>query len=53
MFCRFSKMSLEERRERKYKMYKYFRDNLEEKLAGVNAAIAKMEEQMSEDKVEV
>tara|TARA_R100000008_G_C3428691_1_gene88528 strand:+ start:164 stop:304 length:141 start_codon:yes stop_codon:yes gene_type:complete len=46
-------MTLEERRERKYKMYKYFRDNLEEKLAGINAAIAKMEEQMSEDKVEV
>jgi hypothetical protein len=53
MFCKFSKISLEERRERKYKMYKYFRDNLEEKLAGINAAIAKMEEQMSEDKVEV
>ena len=34
-------------------MYKYFRDNLEEKLAGVNAAIAKMEEQMSDDKIEV
>jgi len=49
MFCKFSKMTLEERRERKYKMYKYFRDNLEEKLAGVNAAIGKMEEQMEKE----
>tara|TARA_B100000287_G_C20332609_1_gene662374 strand:+ start:150 stop:281 length:132 start_codon:yes stop_codon:yes gene_type:complete len=40
-------MSLEERREKKLKMYNFWQDTLEERLAGVKAAKAKLEEQMS------
>ena len=47
MFCKFSKMSLDERREKKLKMYNFWQDTLEERLAGVKAAKAKLEEQMS------
>ena len=48
MFCR-SKMSLEDRRKWKLKMYNFWQDTLEERLAGVKAAKAKLEEQMLRD----
>ena len=40
-------MSIEERREKKLKMYNFFEESLEERLAGVKAAKAKLEEQMN------
>ena len=49
MFCKFSKITLEERREKKLKMYNFFEESLEERLAGVKAAKAKLEEQMSKE----
>ena len=49
MFCKFSKMTIEERREKKLKMYNFFEESLEERLAGVKAAKAKLEEQMSKE----
>ena len=45
MFCK-NKMSREDRQKWKLKMYKYWEDTLEERLAGVKAAKAKLEEQM-------
>ena len=48
MFCK-NKMSLEDRRKFKLKMYNFWQDALEERLAGVKAAKAKLEEQMSRD----
>ena len=48
MFCK-NKMSLEDRRKFKLKMYNFCQDTLEERLAGVQAAKAKLEEQMSRD----
>ncbi len=42
-------MSLEDRRKFKLKMYNFWQDTLEERLAGVKAAKAKIEEQMSRD----
>ena len=48
MFCK-NKMSLEDRRKFKLKMYNFWQDTLEERLAGVQAAKAKLEEQMSRD----
>ena len=48
MFCK-SKMSREDRQKRKLKMYNFWEDTLEERLAGVKAAKAKLEEQMSRD----
>ena len=42
-------MSLEDRRKFKLKMYKFWQDTLEERLAGVNAARQKLEEQMARD----
>ena len=50
MFCK-SRMSLEDRRKFKLKMYKFWQDTLEERLAGVNAARQKLEEQMARDTV--
>ena len=44
-----SKISFEERRKRKHKMYSHWRDTLEQRLAGVNAALEKLEEQMERD----
>ena len=44
-------MSLEDRRKFKLKMYKFWQDTLEERLAGVNAARQKLEEQMARDTV--
>ena len=48
MFCK-NKMSLEDRRKRKLKFYTFWEDTLEERLAGVRAAKAKLEEQMNRD----
>ncbi len=42
-------MSLEDRRQFKLKMYSFWQDTLEERLAGVKAAKSKLEEQMSRD----
>ena len=44
-----SKISFEERRKWKHKMYSHWRDTLEQRLAGVNAALEKLEEQMERD----
>ena len=43
------KMSTEDRRKWKLKMYNFWQDTLEERLAGVNAAKAKLEEQIKRD----
>ena len=51
MFCR-SKMSLEDRRKWKLKMYNFWQDTLEERLAGVKAANSKLEEQIDRYKEE-
>ena len=45
MFCK-NKMSREDRQKWKLRMYNYWEDTLEERLAGVKAAKAKLEEQM-------
>ena len=45
MFCK-NKMSREDRQKWKLKMYKYWEDTLEERLAGVRAGKAKLEEQL-------
>ena len=45
MFCK-NKMSQEDRQKWKLRMYNYWEDTLEERLAGVKAAKAKLEEQM-------
>ena len=42
-------MSLKERREKKLKMYNFFEESLEERLAGIKAAKAKLEEQMQKE----
>ena len=42
-------MSLEDRRKWKRKMYNFWEDTLEERLAGVKAAKAKLEEQIKRD----
>ena len=49
MFCGFRKMNLEDRRKWKQKMYNYLEDTLEERLAGVRAGKAKLEEQIKRD----
>ena len=51
MCCK-NKMSREDRQKWKLKMYSYWQDTLEERLAGVKAAKATLEEQMSRDSVE-
>ena len=51
MFCKFSKMTLEERREKKLKMYNFFEESLEERLAGIKAAKAKLEEQIEKQEI--
>ena len=48
MFCK-NKMSREDRQKWKLKMYKYWEDTLEERLAGVKAGKAKLEELMKRD----
>ena len=42
-------MTLEELREKKLKMYNFFEESLEERLAGIKAAKAKLEEQMQKE----
>ena len=42
-------MSREARQKWKLRMYTYWQDTLEERLAGVRAAKAKLEEQMKRD----
>ena len=51
MFCK-NKMSREDRQKWKLKMYNYWQDTLEERLAGVAAAKEKLEEQMKRDATE-
>ena len=51
MFCK-NKMSREDRQKWKLKMYNFWQDTLEERLAGVAAAKAKLEEQMKRDATE-
>ncbi len=46
------RMSREDRQKWKLKMYKYWEDTLEERLAGVRAGKAKLEEQMKRDATE-
>ena len=48
MFCK-NKMSREDRQKWKLKMYNYWQDTLEERLAGVRAAKSKLEEQIKRD----
>ena len=48
MFCK-NKMSREDRQKWKLKMYNYWQDTLEERLAGVRAGKAKLEEQITRD----
>ena len=48
MFCK-SKMSREDRQKWKLRMYNYWEDTLEERLAGVRACKAKLEEQIQRD----
>ena len=50
MFCK-NKMSYEQRREWKLKMYNRWEDTLEERLAGVRAAKSKLEEQIERDTI--
>ena len=51
MFCK-NKMSREDRQKWKLRMYTYWQDTLEERLAGVDPAKAKLEEQMKRDATE-
>tara|TARA_B100000287_G_C20261919_1_gene634346 strand:+ start:237 stop:377 length:141 start_codon:yes stop_codon:yes gene_type:complete len=44
-------MSLKERREKKLKMYNFFEESLEERLAGIKAAKAKLEEQIEKQEI--
>ena len=48
MFCK-NKMSREDRQKWKLRMYNYWEDTLEERLAGVKAAKTTLEEQMKRD----
>jgi len=48
MFCKM-KMSREDRQKWKLKMYNRWEDTLEERLAGIKAAKAKLEEQMNRE----
>ena len=52
MFCKGKMMNMEQRREWKLKMYGRWEDVLEERLAGVRAAKAKLEEQIKRDSEE-
>ena len=44
-------MTLEERRAKKLKMYNFFEESLEERLAGIKAAKAKVEEQIEKQEI--
>ncbi len=52
MFCKGRKMNMQQRREWKLKMYNMWEDTLEERLAGVRAAKAKLQEQIQRDATE-
>ena len=45
-------MTLEQRREKKLKMYNFFEESLEERLAGIKAAKAKLKEQIQRSATE-
>ena len=51
MFCK-NKMSREDRQKFKLKMYNRYEDALEERIAGIKAAKAKLEEQIKRDATE-
>ena len=51
MFCK-NKMNSHQYRQWKLKMYSRWEDTLEERLAGVRAAKAKLEEQIKRDATE-
>ena len=51
MFCK-NKMNSHQYRQCKLKMYSRWEDTLEERLAGVRAAKAKLEEQIKRDATE-
>ena len=51
MFCK-NKMNSNQYRQWKLKMYSRWEDTLEERLAGVRAAKAKLEEQIKRDATE-
>ena len=48
MFCK-NKMSREDRQKFKLNMYNRYEDALEERIAGIKAAKAKLEEQIKRD----
>ena len=52
MFCKGKRMNMAQRREWKLKMYNMWEDTLEERMAGVKAAKAKLEEQIKRDSEE-
>ena len=52
MFCKGRKMNMQQRREWKLRMYNMWQETLEERLAGVQAAKAKLEEQIAKHKKE-
>ena len=52
MFCKGKRMNMAQRREWKLKMYNMWEDTLEERMAGVKAANAKLEEQIKRDSEE-
>ena len=52
MFCKGKRMNMAQRREGKLKMYNMWEDTLEERMAGVKAAKAKLEEQIKRDSEE-
>ena len=52
MFCKGKRMNMAQRREWKLKMYNMWEDTLEERMAGVKAAKAKLEEQIARHKKE-
>ena len=52
MFCKGKRMNMAQRREWKLKMYNMWEDALEERIAGVRASKAKLEEQIKRDSEE-
>ena len=52
MFCKGKRMNMAQRREWKLKMYNMWEDTLEERIAGVRASKAKLEEQIKRDSEE-
>ena len=50
MLCAKSKMSPEDHQKWRLKMLNFWRDRLEQRMAGVNASIATLEKQIERDK---